>query len=157
VQRAPERGGVVAGKRHAQGVGGAARLARREQALDRRFALGRCALEVAALGREARRLATQGARLGLQRGEGAVDVRDGALRIAQRVARFPARRFPGLELAAQGIDPRAQLAQLVRPRRRLRGACREAQREDEDPRQTLVFPCADTAAMRFATSSASPR
>jgi len=157
VQGAAERGRVVAGERNAQGVGRAGRLARREQALDRALAPGDRPLQAATLGCDVRGLRAQAASFGSQCGEGAVDVRDGPLRIAQRVARLPARRFAGLELPAQGTDPGAQLVQLVLPRRRLRGACREAQREDEDPRQTLAFPCAETAAMRFATSSASPR
>jgi hypothetical protein len=39
----------------------------------------------------------------------------------------------------------------------LRGERGKRERGKKEPPQALTLPCADTAAMRFATSSASPR
>jgi hypothetical protein len=73
-------------------------MARREQALDRRLALAERALErVAALG-YARRLGAQPPCLDPQRRKGAVGVGDGALRVAQRIARLAPRGFLVLQL-----------------------------------------------------------
>ena len=148
---------IVAGKRRTQRVRRGERLARQQYALDRRLTLGERALESLALRRQAGGLDAQLPVLGLQRSEGAVRLRDRALGVAQRIARFAARCLLRLQLGLQRLDAAAQRLQVALVRGRL---CRErgaGESERNEARQTLALPCAETAAMRRATSSASPR
>jgi hypothetical protein len=95
--------------------------------------------------------------LGLQRGERAIGIRYGALGVAQGIARFAAGCLLRLQLGLQRLDAAAQRLQVALVRRRL---CRErgaGESERNEARQTLALPCAETAAMRRASSSASPR
>ena len=104
------------------------------------------------------------ARLGLQGLQRTVGVGDGDFRCAQCVARLAPVGFPALELAAQRFDARAQRRQVffaciggaraACPRRRENG---QQERGNEEVFQVLLFPCAATAATRFAISAASPR
>src|SRR5213080_4189364 len=157
VQRARESRGVIAGERHPQGVWPAAGVTGGEHALDAGLALGERALERAASLRDLRRLGTQALALRLERGERAVGVGDRALGIAQRIARLALFAFPALQFLLQRIDAGTQRLQIFLPRRALRGERGKREREKQRPPQALTLPCADTAAMRFATSSASPR
>jgi hypothetical protein len=132
-------------------------MPRREQALDRRLALAERALErVAALG-ESRRLGAQPPCLDAQRREGPIGVGNGALGVAQRIARLAPRGFLVLQLLGKGFDAGAQGLQLFILRCGLCRERREAQGENKSADQTLALPCAETAAMRRATSWASPR
>jgi hypothetical protein len=157
VQGARHRGRVLAGKQHAHCVGRAAPLARGEHAADRRPALGKGALQrLTALGNRG----GLGARLAdfrLQRGERAVGLRNGALGLAQRVARFLAGIFLLLELLRQGPDARTKRGEVFFFRGMGCGCRREGEGEDQEPIQALAFPWADTAAMRFWISVGSPR
>jgi hypothetical protein len=73
-------------------------MTRREQALDRRLALAERALEGAAALGDSPRLGAQPPFLDAQRREAAVGVGDGALRVAQCVARLAPRGFLALQL-----------------------------------------------------------
>ncbi|TMI00338.1 MAG: hypothetical protein E6H43_11855 [Betaproteobacteria bacterium] len=157
MQRARESRGVIAGERHPQGVWPAAGVTGGEHALDAGLALGERALERAASLRDLRRLGAQALALRLERGERAVGVGDRALGIAQRIARLALFAFPALQFLLQRIDAGTQRLQIFLPRRALRGERGKREREKQRPPQALTLPCADTAAMRFATSSASPR
>jgi hypothetical protein len=127
VNLARDRGGIVAGERHPQRVGPRRGGACGEHALDR-FALRReAALRLPPALAKASRGCAQRALLRLQRSEATVRLRDGALRVAQRVARLAPRAFLLLELLRDGVDPRAQLRQLRVPRLRLRAADQEEQ------------------------------
>jgi hypothetical protein len=95
-----DRRRISAGECDAHGVGSACGGARAEHALERSTALGEQALGAAAALGDASGVGAQRARLGLQRGEGAVRIRDGALGIAQRVACFAPGLFLGLEFLA---------------------------------------------------------
>src|SRR5436309_3393461 len=107
--------------------------------------------------RELRRLGAQALALRLERGERAVGVGDRALGIAQRIARLALFAFPALQFLLQRIDAGTKRLQIFLPRRALRRERGKREREKVRPPQALTLPCADTAAMRFATSSASPR
>jgi hypothetical protein len=157
IETPAERAGIVARKRGAHEIGRAGRLACHEQPLERPAALGEQPLELAAAPRDARRLGARARAVGGEPRQAAVRFRDRALGIAQRVARLAARGFLRFELALQRLDAAAQLLQLGfarRPDRRGRG---EGERQSAEADQTLALPCADTAAVRRATSSASPR
>jgi len=95
-----DRSRIPAGERHAHGVGSACGGARGEHALERGAPLGELALGAAAALGDASGVGAQAARLGLQRDQGAVRIRDGALGIAQRVARFAPRLFLGFQFPA---------------------------------------------------------
>jgi hypothetical protein len=95
-----DRRRILAGERDAHGVGSARGGARREHALERGAPLGEQALGAAAALGDTSGVGAQRPRLALQRGEGAVRIRDGALGIAQRVARFAPGLFLGLEFLA---------------------------------------------------------
>jgi hypothetical protein len=83
---------------------------------------GETALRLAPALADPVRRGAQRALLGLQGGEAAVRLRDGALRVAQRVARLAPCAFLLLQLLRDGVDARAQLRQLRFPRLRLRAA-----------------------------------
>lgn len=153
----PEIGGIVARERRAHHVGRGECLAREEKALDRSPAFRQRALQPLALGVDARRFGAQLLSLRFEPGERAVRFRDGALRLAQGVARLAPLAFLALELALQRLDAAAQRIEIALALRRRRGPCRDGEREEERAGQALTLPCAETAAMRFATSSASPR
>jgi hypothetical protein len=155
VQLARDRGGIVAGKRHPQRFGRGCRRARREHALERPALRGEPLLRLAAALADARRRRAQRALLGLQRREAAVGLRDGALGVAQCVARLAPRAFLCLQFFRQRVDARAQPGQLLLPRLRLRDA--DQQYEEKKSNQVLALPCAATAAMRFSISAGSPR
>src|SRR5438105_10640376 len=93
---------ILPRKRHAQRVGRAERLARREHAADRAAALAERALEQPPPLGDGERLGAHAAALGLEGGERTVRLRDRALRIAQRVARL----FFGLLLFFQLVGER---------------------------------------------------
>jgi hypothetical protein len=95
--------------------------------------------------------------LGFERSEGAVRLRDGALGFAQRVAGFAALGFLGVELFLDRGDAAAERFQVLLARCRVRGERRAGKRERDRADQTLALPCAETAAMRLAISSWSPR
>ncbi len=152
-----EVGRIVAGEHRAQRLRGGERLARQQHALYRGLALGERALEELAPLRKLRDLHLELSAFQLQRGQRAIGVRDRALRVAQRIARFAALGFLPVELARERFDAAAQRAQCLLARRRLRGEGRGGQREQERARQTFALPCAETAATRRATSAASPR
>jgi hypothetical protein len=156
VQAAGKRCRILAREGDAQRLGRAPRLARREHAADRRLALGKRALLRPAALSEGGGLRAHLPALGLKCRERAVRVRDGALGVAQRVARFPARFFLLLQLLRQRPDARPQCRQVFFFRGMSR-RCGEGDGEEENPIQARAFPCADTAEMRFAISSASPR
>jgi len=59
--------------------------------------------------------------LGHDAGQRAVGLRDGALGVAQRIARFAFRAFLALEVLLQRLDARAQRLQVFPPRLRLNG------------------------------------
>jgi hypothetical protein len=133
-------------------------VARGQHAADRRLALAGGALERLAPLRDARALRPQPAALGLGLRQRAVGLRDGALRVAQRVARLAFAAFLFLQRLLQRLDPLAQGIEVRLARRLGLGAERRtARRREEDADQALAFPCAATAAMRRAISSASPR
>ncbi|HUQ25728.1 MAG TPA: hypothetical protein VM140_08665 [Burkholderiales bacterium] len=161
MQLARDRRGIVAGKRHSQRFRRRRGGARREHALQGAALCGEPFLRLAAALADARRRRAQGALLGLQRREAAVRLRDGALGVAQRVARFAPRAFLFLQLFRQRVDARAQPRQLLLPRLRLRDADQESEaerwRERGKTAQVLALPCAATAAMRFSISAGSPR
>jgi hypothetical protein len=116
---------------------------------------GKAALRFAPALADAASRCAQRAFFCLQRGKAAVGLRDGAFRVAQRVARFAPHAFLLLELRRHGVDARAQLRQLLLPRLRLRAADQE--QEEKKTNQVLALPCAATAAMRFSISAGSPR
>jgi hypothetical protein len=90
-------------------------MARGEHALDRRLPLGDGALEHAAALRDMLRLRAQPAPFGRRARELAVRVGDGALGVAQGVARFLARAFLLVELAVERLDPLPQVLELLFP------------------------------------------
>jgi hypothetical protein len=129
----------------------------RQHAADRRLALGCQPLEGAAPVGNARRLGAHLPGFGLDAGQRAVGLRDGALGVAQGVARLAPGAFLALELLLQRLDARAQRLQVFAPRLRLNGERRAAEDEKKRADQAFAFPWAATAAMRRAISSASPR
>jgi hypothetical protein len=132
-------------------------MARDEHALDRSLALRRQPLEpVPSLG-DARRLRPQAPALRRGLRERAVCPRDGALGIAQRVARLVALGLLAFQLLLQRLDAAAQCPELLLVGRRDRGGRREQRGEEEQAGQAFAFPWADTAAMRRSTSPGSPR
>jgi hypothetical protein len=132
-------------------------LARGQHATDCRLALGERALQrLAALGKGGG-LGAHLPALRLERGERAIRLRDGALRVAQRVARLLARLFLLLQLPRQRPDALAQGGKVFFFRGVGCGYRREGEQEDQNPIQALAFPWADTAAMRFSISAGSPR
>jgi hypothetical protein len=155
VDLARNRRRIVAGERHPQRVGPWGRGAGGEHALESLALRGETALRLAPALADAARRRAQRALLGLQGGEAAVRLRDGALRVAQRVARLAPCAFLLLQLLRDGVDARAQPRQLLLPRLRLRAADQEE--EEERTNQALALPCAATAAMRFSISAGSPR
>jgi hypothetical protein len=158
VQVAREGRRVLSGERDAQRVGRARRLARGQHAADRRLASGSLALKREAATRDARALGAQPPALGLERGERAIGLGDGALGAAQRVARLAPAALFFLQVPLQRVDAAAQGIEVRLPRRLGLGAERRAaRRREEEADQALAFPCAATAAMRLAISSASPR
>jgi len=149
--------GILARQRHAQGVGRAARLARSEHAPERRLPLGERALKYAPPLRERRRLGAQRSAFSVEPGEGAVGLRDRALRIAQRVACFIARFLFLFQFLAQRFDAASKRLEVFVPGCCKSGSQPKSQEKEKNAAQALAFPCADTAAMRLATSPASPR
>jgi hypothetical protein len=132
-------------------------MAREQHALHGLLPLGERALEAPALIGDGRGFRADLQGLGFELPQGAVRLRNGALRIAQRVARLPAGLLLALEIAAQRLDAASQRLQIFLLRGRDDGAGPQAERKKKDPPQALTLPWAETAAMRFATSSALPR
>jgi len=134
-------------------------VARGQHAADRRLALAGGTLErLSPLG-DPGAFGAQPPALGLERGERAIGIGDGALGLAQRIARLALAAFLALEVRLQLLDAPAQGIEVRLPRRLGLGAERRTarRRREEDADQALAFPCAATAAMRCAISSASPR
>jgi hypothetical protein len=132
-------------------------MARGEHPSDRSLPRRSLALHRRAPLRELRALGAQAAALDRGLREGAVCLRDGALRFAQRVARLAAAAFLAIQRLLQRFDPNAQRLEIGLPRLPWRAERREAQRGEEKADQALAFPCAATEAMRFSISAASPR
>jgi hypothetical protein len=157
VELARDVRGVLAGERDLERVGRARRVARGKDAAERCLLAGQARLERALARGEARELRLQCMPLRLERAQPPVGVGDGALGVAQRVARLAPLRLllaqPGLER----LDARAQRLQVLLAARSGGRAGAEQQREDERAPQAFAFPCAAVAATRRATSSASPR
>jgi hypothetical protein len=107
--------------------------------------------------RQPRQLCLRRAAFGFQVAQRAVGVRDGALRVAQRVARLAPVGFLLAEPGLERLDARAQRLQVLLAACLRSGTCGEGKAEEEYPDQGLALPCAETAATRRATSSASPR
>jgi hypothetical protein len=132
-------------------------VARREHPAKRGLLARYARLERFLPDRQARQLRLCRAALGLQVAQRAVGVRDGALRVAQRIARLAPIGFLRVEPGLQRLDARAQRAQ-VRLAACLRSGTRgEGEGDEQRADQVLALPCADTTATRRATSSASPR
>jgi len=155
VQPPPHARRIVARQRGAHDVRRGERLACQEQPLDGRLPVGERSLEPLALLGDARSLGAQLPSFAVQLGKGAIGLRNGALRLAQGIARFALLVFLGLQLFLERFDPLAQALQIAR--RRLRGEYRGGDDERSRADQALALPCAETAAMRLATSLASPR
>ena len=147
---------IVARERCAQGIRGPARGPRGEHAAERRLPRGELPLELALLGCDRSRLRAQLVPLELQERERTVRLRDGALRLAQRIPDLRADFLPFLELGGEGVDARPQGLQILLPGAGRRGG-EAAEQQDQGADQGRALPCADTAATRFASSSASPR
>jgi hypothetical protein len=154
VQLARNGGRIVAGERHSQHLGRGGHGARGEHALERGALCDEPLLLLAPALGDALRRRLQRALFGGKPRQASIGLRDGALRVAQRVARLAARAFLRFQLLREGVDARAQLRQLLLSRLRLRDA---DQQEKSGKDQTFALPCASTAAMRFSISAASPR
>src|SRR3954468_19827629 len=157
MKAAAKVGRIIARECGAQHVRAGERLARDQQALDRCLPLGSRALEVLPLLGDRRAVGAQLPALRLQPGQGSIGLRDGALGFAQGVARLLPLRLLRIELTLQRIDASPQRLHFLLARRALRAPGRAGEHEREGADQTLALPCAETAAMRFAISSASPR
>jgi hypothetical protein len=155
VQTPPHVCRIVARQRGAHDVRRGERLSCEEQALYRGLPISERSFEPLALLGDARSFGAQLPRFADQLGERAIGFRNGALRLAQAIARFALLGFLGLYLFLEGLDSLAQALQIAR--RRLCGECRGGDGERKRADQTLALPCAETAAMRLATSLASPR
>jgi hypothetical protein len=140
--------------------------ARREQAPERGLLAGEGELAGLALGRELRDRRARVARVGLELRERAPGLGDRGLGVAQRFARLAPAGFPFLQLPAQRRELLAQGGEVLLPalprRRRPRGRRPRQQRggqgrEEKGAPQAFALPWAETAAMRRATSSGSPR
>jgi hypothetical protein len=148
---------VFAGERHAQRVGRAVRLLRGEHAAERLLALGERTFEERAPRADRGGLAADLLSLGLELGERAVRRRNRALGLAQRVARLLADLLLPVELPGERVDAAAKRLQVFLLRGRRCGPGPQRKRKKKDAPQALAFPCAETAAMRLATSAWSPR
>jgi hypothetical protein len=99
----------------------------------------------------------QRARFAGEPGERAVRVGDGALGVAQRVARLALRRFAAPDFLVQLVDAPAQRLELFFLRRSPGRKRDQRERDAGGAAQAFAFPCAATEALRLATSSGSPR
>jgi len=132
-------------------------MARGEQPPERGLLAREALGERAAVRREARELGLRLAGLGLELAQRAVGFRDGALGVAQRVARLATARLLLVQPEPQRLEARAQRRQVLLAARVRRGCRGEREQDEERARQALAFPWAATAATRRATSAASPR
>lgn len=168
----PARGlrGILARERDAQrrrrAAGEVRDRACREQAPERGLLPGERKLAGLALGRELRDRRARGARVGLQLRQRARGLGDRRFGGAQRLARLAPAGLPLLQLAAQRRELLAQGGEVLlpalprrrRPRRRRSRQQRGGQgRDEKGAPQAFALPWAETAAMRRATSSGSPR
>lgn len=136
--------------------------ARREQAPERGLLPGQGQFPRLALRRQLRELRARAARLGFQLRQRAPGLGNRGFRGAQRLARLAPAGFPLLQFAAQRGELLAQGREVLVPRRRRPGRrCAGQQGRGEDREegapQAFALPWAETAAMRRATSSGSPR
>jgi hypothetical protein len=115
------------------------------------------ALQQPALLRDRKRLGAHLAALFFEQRERAVCLRDGALGGAQAITRLFARFLFALELPRERVDAAAQRFEILFFRCREGRGRPQGERKKKDSCQVFAFPCAETAAMRFATSFASPR
>ena len=106
---------------------------------------------------DASSLRTHLARFGGELCQGAVGVRDRALRLAQSVARLAARFFLFAQIAVQRFDAAAQRLQVFFLRCSPGCAGSDAGQKKGEAPQAFAFPWAATEARRRATSSGSPR
>lgn len=170
MQPARGLGGILARERDAQGgrraAGKIRDRARREQAPERGLLPVEGQFPGLALGRELRDRRARVARVRFQLRERAPGLGDRGFGGAQRLARLAPAGFPLLQLAAQRGELLAQggevlLPTLPRRRRPRRGRSRQQRggqcRDEEGAPQAFALPWAETAAMRRATSSGSPR
>lgn len=170
MQPARGLGGILARERDAQGGRGAAGEVRdrprRKQAPERGLLPAEGEFPGLALGRELRDRRARVARLRFQLRERAPGLGNRGFGIAQRLARLAPAGFPFLQLAAQRGELLAQGREVLLPtlprRRRPRRSWNRNQRggqgrNEEGASQAFALPWAETAAMRRATSSGSPR
>ncbi len=157
VEAPADVGGIVARQGDAQRIGRAARRGGDQHALDGRFSPRNLRGQGIALRGDARRLRAHALRFFAQLDERVVRRGDGALGCAQRVARFALRAFLLLQLAVERVDAPAQRLEVLFLGRAVGAAGGQRRRQEEEPAQTLTFPCAATEAVRRATSSGSPR
>jgi hypothetical protein len=112
VHRPGKTGGILSGKGHAQRVGRAPCLTGEEHFLDRPLARPQRALELAAPLRQLAGFGIELLAFRAQVGERPIGIGDGALGIAQPVARFAAGFFLPQKLLGEGVDPVAQRLQV---------------------------------------------
>jgi hypothetical protein len=131
-------------------------MARGEQPPERGLLAREALAERAAEPREARELGLRRAAFGLELAQRAAGLRNGALGIAQRVARLAPVGLFFAEPRAQRLDARAQRRQVLLAAR-VRRAGGDREQDEKRAPQALAFPWAETAATRRWMSAASPR
>lgn len=167
MQPARGLGGILARERDAQGgrraAGEVRDRPRRKQAPERGLLPAEGEFPGLALGRELRDRRARVARVGFQLRERAPGLGNRRFGAAQRLARLAPAGFPFPQLAAQRGELLAQGGEVLLPRRRRPRCSRTRQqrggqgRNEEGAPQAFALPWAETAAMRRATSSGSPR
>jgi hypothetical protein len=149
---------ILAGEKEPHDFGGARRPARREKPPERCLACRELLFQAVAPRGERRGFRAQPAALGRDCGERPGRLRNRGLGLAQRVTRLAALGFAAVQLGAQRLNLRAQRLKVFCARRRRCDRQRGERGYDEEAElQPRTLPCADTAAMRRAISSASPR
>ncbi|MEX2240239.1 MAG: hypothetical protein WD775_06045 [Burkholderiales bacterium] len=131
-------------------------MAHGEQPSERGLLAREALAERAAEPREARELDLRRAAFGLELAQRAVGFRNGALGVAQRVARLAPVGLFLAEPRAQRLEARAQRRQVLLAAR-VRRAGGDREQDEERAPQALAFPWAETAATRRSMSAASPR
>jgi hypothetical protein len=149
---------TLSGEREAHHVRRTRGRARRKQPAEGRLPCREFLLEAAALLAERGDGFARPPSLGLEPGQRAGRLGDGGFGSAQRLARLAPVALAAVELGLERFDARPQRAQvLLAGRRRIRRRRGENDGEGEGGDQALALPCAETAAIRRATSSPSPR
>jgi hypothetical protein len=130
---------------------------REQHALDRRLAPRHLGGERATLLGDSGGFSAHAARLGGERRQRSIGGRDGALRIAQRVAGFALRKLLLADFLVQLLNAPAQRLEVFFLSCGFRREDGERRCQREKAFQTFAFPCAATEATRRATSPGSPR